>query len=128
MVELVGFGVYAGNFPRPGWHDSEADLKLYCQVIVDGDARWGGLTDRLIADDVESGRLTSVEAEAKRAECERRQKAYESRPIEERVLGLAYRMSCNPRIGLDGGGVVWGFECWWAPEEGWSNFVAGRPV
>jgi hypothetical protein len=23
----------------------------------------------------------------------------------------------NPKIELDGGGVVWGCECWWGPEE-----------
>jgi len=23
----------------------------------------------------------------------------------------------NPRIDLDGGGHVWGCECWWGPEE-----------
>lgn len=29
----------------------------------------------------------------------------------------------NPRIRLDDGKTVWGFECWWGPESEWPTLV-----
>ena len=35
----------------------------------------------------------------------------------------------NPCIELDDDkGTVWGYQCWWAEEEGWQAFRAGRKV
>lgn len=34
----------------------------------------------------------------------------------------------NPRIDLDGGGVVWGCECWWGPEEKVRASIGEREV
>ena len=34
----------------------------------------------------------------------------------------------NPRITLDNGKVVWGFECWWASEEGVRKMIGTREV
>lgn len=34
----------------------------------------------------------------------------------------------NPRIDLDDGGTVWGYQCWWGPIEEWERTVAGRKV
>lgn len=33
----------------------------------------------------------------------------------------------NPKIVLDRGGVVWGCECWWAPEGEKEKILKGRP-
>jgi hypothetical protein len=34
----------------------------------------------------------------------------------------------NPRITLDGGGVVWGCECWWGGEDAVKKRIGGRKV
>ncbi len=34
----------------------------------------------------------------------------------------------NPKIELDGGGVVWGMQCWWGPEERQDEKAAGREI
>lgn len=34
----------------------------------------------------------------------------------------------NPRILLDNGEVVWGFECWWGPETMFEEYRDGREV
>ena len=54
--------------------------------------------------------------------------AERQRPMEVRVAELADRVVANPCIELDDGGVVWGMECWWGPEENFEAWCAGRPV
>ena len=34
----------------------------------------------------------------------------------------------NPRITLDNGSVVWGFECWWGPEGKVKKSIGDRKV
>lgn len=34
----------------------------------------------------------------------------------------------NPRITLDTGEIVWGFECWWGPAAFFKDFVGNRTV
>lgn len=34
----------------------------------------------------------------------------------------------NPRITLDSGKVVWGYECWWGPEDQVKKNIGGREV
>ena len=34
----------------------------------------------------------------------------------------------NPRIDLDDGATVWGFQCWWGPIGKWDGMLAGRDV
>lgn len=34
----------------------------------------------------------------------------------------------NPKILLDNGDVVWGFECWWGPEEKIRKMIGSRRV
>lgn len=34
----------------------------------------------------------------------------------------------NPKIELDGGGVVWGCECWWGSEQRMREAIEGREV
>ena len=34
----------------------------------------------------------------------------------------------NPRIDLDNGGVVWGCQCWWGPEDEVSRSFGDRKV
>jgi hypothetical protein len=41
---------------------------------------------------------------------------------------LLHQLSLNPRIRLDDGRVVWGFQCWWGPEEKFEGWLRGREV
>ncbi len=34
----------------------------------------------------------------------------------------------NPKIVLDNGKVVWGSECWWAPEEQVKRMVGSKTI
>ena len=34
----------------------------------------------------------------------------------------------NPKIRLDSGEVVWGYECWWGPEEKVTETIGDRKV
>lgn len=34
----------------------------------------------------------------------------------------------NPKIQLDNGSIVWGFECWWGPEEKIKESIGNRKV
>lgn len=35
----------------------------------------------------------------------------------------------NPKINLDDGSVVWGYQCWWGAEEDFeTSFIQGRTV
>ena len=34
----------------------------------------------------------------------------------------------NPKIQLDNGEVVWGYQCWWGPEEKVNEMIAGRKI
>ena len=34
----------------------------------------------------------------------------------------------NPKIKLDDGQIVYGFECWWGPEEKIKKIIGTRPV
>lgn len=53
-------------------------------------------------------------------------------PIEEQTkIGLldSYNhANLNPRIDLDNGGTVWGYQCWWGPESKFDGWVKGRNV
>lgn len=35
---------------------------------------------------------------------------------------------CNPKIKLDSGQIVWGFECWWGPEANIVKMIGNREV
>jgi len=48
---------------------------------------------------------------------ERQKLMYESNPF--------YK---NPRIKLDNGTIVWGFQCWWGPEDKIKDMITGRKV
>ncbi len=37
-------------------------------------------------------------------------------------------MEPNPRITLDNGKIVWGYECWWGPEERMKKSISNRTV
>jgi len=46
----------------------------------------------------------------------------------EEAAGAGVPFPMNPRITLDGGGVVWGQQCWWGDEVAVQKAIAGRVV
>lgn len=126
-AHLLGFGRYVGDHPRPGtpvWEDRpERDKDLYRA----GDADPFDPVP-FYASLVAKGEMTRTEADAVLAAGTERQAVEVARPLDERAAELAERMAQNPKIVLDDGEVVWGFECWWAPADQCERFVAGRQV
>jgi hypothetical protein len=133
-VYLFGRGVYAGDFPRPGsgnWPESERVAAE--KAIRDGDDKRS--VDDLLSwvksrldQDVADGKVTQEEAEAQLAQSRRKYEADRVRPMEQKVTELLELMDLNPRLDLDGGGTVWGCECWWMPEEEFDAFLGSRTV
>jgi hypothetical protein len=129
-VRIFGYGVYAGDFPRPGsgnW--SPADYDRCRRAILDSpmedDTSWlVAHWDRKVAD----GQVTRADADQKLAEGLANLARERAKPLEQRVEELLAAMDLNPRLDLDGGRVVWGCECWWMFTEEFDKFLGGRPV
>jgi hypothetical protein len=127
-VNLIGFGVYAGDHRRPTSDGNLAEYRqLAEQAIAHSDASpidAAGWYDTLVA----KGEMTRADADRQLAEGEARAAASKARPMSERVDELVERLLANPRIDLDDGTVVWGCECWWSAEERFDEFVGDREV
>lgn len=132
-VYLYGFGVYAGKHMPPGQEVTDEDLVDARRAIAATDedgyrqrqnAWWVELIDRAVAE----GRMTAEEGDLELVAMVGRSDVEAARPLEERAAELAATFRSNPRIDLDGGGVVWGYQCWWGPIEKWDDLAAGREV
>jgi len=44
------------------------------------------------------------------------------------LLGTIMEGHRNPRIKLDDGRTVWGYQCWWGPESQYDKVVGSRKV
>lgn len=139
-VYLYGRGVYAGDFPRPGsgnWSESTREM---ARNVIEGGS--GNVEEVRAADDawmvrklaetVEAGKRTQEEAVRELAEYRRIRAEREARraamSVDEQVVELLTQMDLNPRLDLDGGGTVWGCECWWMPEAEFDTFRGSRTV
>lgn len=129
-IWAYGFGTYLGDQRRTD-EIREADLDLCRKVIVKADAD-GPIIDaqRYYADQVAAGKLTAAEAAEKCAEQDAAWAAELARPIDERARKLAEGMYMNPKIRLDDGGIVWGYECWWGPadDDTPAGYAKGRAI
>lgn len=127
-VYSYGHGVYAGDFVPPGQETpAESTLAICRQVIQEGDEnpeRYFGLIDYAVS----KGDLTPEEGEERKTQELVRREEDKKRPIEDRALELYLSSAENPRIDLDDGSVVWGFQCWWGPEEREEEKAAGREI
>lgn len=140
-VYLYGRGVYAGDFPRPGsgnWSDREREM---ARSVVTADTA-ESIAELRAADDafmvrrfdehVAEGKATREEADRDLADYRRIRAEREGKraamSVDEQVVELLTQMDLNPRLDLDGGGVVWGCECWWMPEAEFDGFLRGRRV
>ncbi|MFF1916158.1 hypothetical protein ACFVYE_32145 [Streptomyces sp. NPDC058239] len=126
---LFGRGVYAGDFSRPGagnWSDDtvrmarrvvEESLNENVDGLREADDAW---MVRNLDEAVGQGKQTREEADQNLAEYRRLRAERETKraamTVDEQVAELLTGMDLNPRLDLDGGGTVWGCECWWMPE------------
>lgn len=130
-IYAYGAGVYVGDFPRPG-HEAGESERAMCEATIrkhDADPPFdlSGYYARLVAE----GEINQEEADTALQRGEEHRVADRARPMAERVDELVHRLSLNPKIVLDdGAGVVWGCECWWAPEDHprWAEMRRTREV
>lgn len=118
-VHLFGVGVYVGDLLLPGTPeepDEKARLEILA-ILKEGDDRGEPQGLALYDLAVERGDLTKEDAERRKADAWEGYNAYRARPLEERLLELWRDFNENPCIHLDSGDIVWGYQCWWGPEE-----------
>lgn len=139
-VFLYGRGVYAGDFPRPGSGNWAADQRRIAENVVRGSLEHADETRaaddafmvKRLAETVDAGTKTQQDADQALSEYREIRAAREAKrsamTVEEQVVELLHGMDLNPRLDLDGGGTVWGCECWWMPEEEFDSFVGSRAV
>lgn len=140
-IYLFGRGVYAGDFPRPGsgnW--SKSYRQMARNVVTESLAE--DVQGLRAADDafmvkrfnecVEAGTKTREEADQDLAEYRRIRAEREAKraalSVDEQAVELLTQMDLNPRLDLDGGGTLWGCECWWMPEAEFDAFRGSRRV
>lgn len=130
-IYAFGAGVYVGDFPRPGWEVDETYRAMCEATIRKHDADPPLDLSSYYARQVVDGEISQDEASAALRRAEKHRQVDLARPIAERVNELLHNLSLNPKIVLDNGaGVVWGCECWWAPEDHprWVEMRKSREV
>jgi hypothetical protein len=109
---LLGYGAYEGDHPRD-------DLQLETETRewwnVTREQREQMVRDMFAANPPE--KLTTTLEEALTREMS-----------EEAREAFVQQVLRNPRIRLDDGRVVWGYQMWWGPEEQVRRSIAGRKV
>ncbi|WP_157874555.1 hypothetical protein [Streptomyces sp. AcH 505] len=87
---------------------------------------------RTLGETVTAGKRTQEEADLELVEYRRiraeREAHRASMTVDEQVVELLAQMDLNPRLDLDGGGTVWGCECWWMPEAEFNKFLGSRTI
>ena len=130
-VYVYGRGVYAGDHPRPGSGNWSEEQKATTAALIRKSDEEGAVPEwwsAFLEKRVTEGTLTREEADARIASKRARFEKLQGTPMEERVTALLRALDSNPRIDLDNGSTVWGFQCWWGPEAGFEEWVAGREV
>lgn len=109
-VRLLGYGVYAGEEapPHPGG---------LLQVAT------GATTWEEVDQIEEQRRQEALLALAQKSGLSDEERSAREAQIEE----LSFPRT-NPKLLLDSGKVVWGFECWWGSEEKIRDSIGSRRV
>jgi hypothetical protein len=122
-IDVYGAGVYAGEFPRPGYEgvpaEGSEEYEYWAAVIRRNDlartsVQWSLDEHKRRLDD---GECDQAEYEQRCIEVQEVDRLIREIPMAERVADVYEAIASNPRIDLDEGGSVWGFECWWARED-----------
>jgi hypothetical protein len=122
-VDIYGAGIYAGEHPRPGHEDvpvEGSDGYLYWAAIIqrsdDANSSLQWSLD-MHKQKFEQGEFDEAEYELRCAEARDLDELQRAVPMSERVAQVFRAIGQNPRIDLDEGGSIWGFECWWGLED-----------
>lgn len=122
-VEFYGNGFYAGEFSRPGYEgvpvEGSDEYEDWAAVIRRSDEQNLSLQWSLDAHlaDLQAGEIDQAEYELRCTYAEQAEARERARSMPDRVASAYEGIVRNPRIDLDEGGSVWGFECWWGPEK-----------
>lgn len=129
-VRFLGFGTYVGDLPRPGTPErfSESDYEMVEQVIREHDDTPPLDSEAIIRWEIEKGHTAEEDFDKRMDEVEEKLRQDRAQPVRERAHELLLRMANNPKIELDNGDVVWGYQCWWGPEEQWAKVAQGRTI
>lgn len=118
-VYSYGMGTYVGDFPRPGSDKplTDEEEQFYRNLIESIDENPPVDLATFFEKRVLEGRLTQEEADEQIAQAKQRRELDRARPIEDRIRDAHLLVMRNPKIVLQNGHVVWGYECWWGPEQ-----------
>jgi hypothetical protein len=112
---VFGEGTYVGDKIRPGWPEepSDVDRKMIEETLQNADpvAQLKAVLDEFL----NRNEITHEDYAARLATAEAQYTVEKAKPMEERVKQYWLSVASNPRIDLDNGGVVWGYQCWWGP-------------
>jgi hypothetical protein len=114
-VWAFGPGTYVGDMPRPG---GDGTTRAMAEKVIrdcDQDPRFDPRS--WILQRFADGKISREEHDRELVEAAERVAADRARPMPDRVDEFLYQLSLNPKIVLDGGGVVWGCECWWGEAD-----------
>lgn len=130
-VYAFGFGIYEGDFPRPGWDDPD-ELAVAGRALHRSDAT-GKAVNSVIAGanrEAAAGTISRREADRRIARVTAFDAAERAKPMVDRIMSMAMRLGENPRIKLESGKTVWGCQCYWgaADESAAENYAAGRNI
>lgn len=128
-INLLGFGTYVGDEPRGPEDFPEEDYEMVTEIIRGHDDNPPFDSEAVIRWEIKNGHTPEDDFDKRMAEVEESRRQERARPIRERAHELLCRMNLNPKIELDNGDIVWGYQCWWGPEEKWSDeYIRGREV
>lgn len=130
-VNFLGFGTYVGDELIPSAQDgfSEEEYQEVEALIRDHDKGPPPIDAvKAIQWEIDEGHTDPGQFEQRLSEVKQAQEARLARPLRERAHEILERMAHNPKIELDNGDVVWGYQCWWGPEERFEEIARGRTV
>ena len=98
VLYIFGFGVYEGDFLRPGV-DLDAEVVTLRTWEENELAKPGGIMREIAS---LTGKPPAPHSD-------------------DQLRQIAEQMNQNPRIRLDNGKIVWGYECWWGNAGDFEN-------
>lgn len=129
-VDFLGFGTYVGDHYRPGTEGgfSEEEYEEVEAVIQEQDEDPPIDPVKAIQWEIDNGHTEPDQFEQRLAEVKRSQQERRSRPLRERAHEILTKMAKNPKIELDNSDIVWGYQCWWGPEERFETWLDNRKI
>lgn len=132
VVELYGYGIYLGDQLRPQWKELAQEMiplqkLVWAKVLEQPEEGLVAETLNLMQAQHALQKEAGIESETITLAKVKDLVAQRKKDLAERLhwsehqlltwLSENSSMLCNPKILLDDGRTVWGFECWWGPED-----------